>query len=59
MVYIFFDKITSCSGIKNETVCNLELAEELSKPIVKNFKKRKVNLPFTDNIWVEDMHICN
>ena len=55
MVYIFFDKRTSGSGIKNEIVCNLELAEELSKPIVKNFKKRKVNSPFIDNIWVEDL----
>ena len=43
MVYKFFDKRTSGSGIKNENVCNLELAEELSQPIVKIFKKRKVN----------------
>ena len=55
MVYKLFDKRTSGSGIKNENVCNLELAEELSQPIVKNFKKRKVNLPFIDNIWVEDL----
>ena len=55
MVYKFFDKRTSGSGIKNENVCNLELAEELSKPIVKNFKKRKVNSPFIDNICVEDL----
>ena len=55
MVYKFFDKRTSGSGIKNENVCNLELAEELSKPIVKNFKKRKVNSPFIDNIWVENL----
>ena len=55
MVYKLFDKRTSGSGIKNENVCNLELAEELSQPIVKIFKKRKVNLPFIDNIWVEDL----
>ena len=55
MVYKFFDKRTPGSGIKNENVCNLELAEELSQPIVKIFKKRKVNLPFIDNIWVEDL----
>ena len=55
MVYKFFDKRTSGSGIKNENVCNLELAEELSKPIVKNFKKRKLNSPFIDNICVEDL----
>ena len=55
MVYKFFDKSTSGSGIKNENICNLELEEELSKPIIKNFKKRKVNSPFIDNIWVDDL----
>ena len=46
MVYKFFDKRTSGSGIKNENVCNLELPEELSKPIVKNFKKKKGKFTF-------------
>ena len=34
MVYKFFDKETSGSGIKNENISNKELAEELHKPII-------------------------
>ena len=41
MVYQFFDKKSSCSGIKNETKQNKQLAEELHKSIRK-FKKRKI-----------------
>ena len=55
MSYKFLDKRTSGGGIKDENVRNLKLAEELSKPIVKNFKKRKLNSPFIDNICVEDL----
>ena len=40
MVYKFFDKKSSGSDISNET--NYQLANELHKPIVKKFKKRKV-----------------
>ena len=29
-------------AIKNENISNKELAEELQKPIIKSFKKRKV-----------------
>ena len=50
MVYQFFDKNTFGSGIKNE-----ELAEEIHKPIVRKFKKRKVQLPFIDNICGADL----
>ena len=32
-----------------------ELAEELHKPIVRKFNKRKVKLPFIDNIWGADL----
>ena len=35
MVYKFFDKKTSGSGIKNENISNKELAEELHKPIIR------------------------
>ena len=42
MVYKFFDKKTSGSGIKNENISNKQLAEELHKPIIRKFKKRKV-----------------
>ena len=47
MIKSFFDK---------------ELAEELHKLIIKNFNKRKVHSPFTDNIWgadVADMQLIN
>ena len=50
IVYTFFDKKSSSSGIKNEHISNNELAEELHKPIIRNFKKRKVESAFIDNI---------
>ena len=55
MVYRFFDKITSCAKIKNGNISNKELAEELHKPIIRKFKKRKVHSPFVDNIWGTDL----
>ena len=33
----------------------LQLAEELHKPIVRKFKKRKVYSRFRDNIWCADL----
>ena len=51
IVYKFFHKKTSGSGIKNENISNKELAEELHKPIIRKFKKRKVHSAFIDNIW--------
>ena len=39
MVYKFFDKKTSGSGIKNENMSDQQLAEELYKPIIRKFKK--------------------
>ena len=39
MVYKFFDKKSSGSGIVNEP--NYQLANELHKPIIRKFKKRK------------------
>ena len=51
MVYKFFDKKTSGSGIKNENIPSKELTEELHKPTVRKFNKRKVHSPFMDNIW--------
>ena len=57
MVYNFFDKKSAClarletlvtrdksasgSGIKSENISNQELAEELQKPIMGKFQKRK------------------
>ena len=49
MVYKFFDKKSKGSGIINES--NYQLANELHKPIIKKFKKRKVYSSFKDNIW--------
>ena len=48
MVYKFFDKKSKVSGIINES--NYQLANELHKPIIKKFKKRKAYYSFKDNI---------
>ena len=53
MVYKFFDKKSSGSGIANEP--NYQLANELHKPIIRKFKKRKVCSSFRDNIWGVDL----
>ena len=63
MVYKFFDKKSalfadkSASGgaIKNENISNEELAEELPKTIIRNFKKRKIRSTFIDNICRADL----
>ena len=46
IVYNIFVKKTSGSGTKNQNISNNELAEELHKPIIRKFKKRKVPSPF-------------
>ena len=51
MVYNFFDKKASGSGIKNENISNKELGEEIHKPIVRKFNKRKVQSPFISKIF--------
>ena len=53
MVYNFFDKKSSGSGITNES--NYQLANKLHKPIIKRIKKRKVYSSFKDNIWGVDL----
>ena len=56
MVYKFFDSKVEGSGAKHVntklTPQNQELTEELHKPIIKKFEKRKVHAAFKDNIWV-------
>ena len=61
MVYKFFDKKTMGSGaaepsslerVNNES---LKLSDELHKPIIKKFNKRKVYSSFKDNIWGVDL----
>ena len=41
MIYNFFDKGTSSKTVKTENILNKELAEELYKPIIRKFEKRK------------------
>ena len=50
MFYKVFDKKTG-----SETSVNEQLAEELHKPAVKKFKKRKIYARFKDNIWAADL----
>ena len=50
MVHKFFNERTKGSGINNKI-----LVEELHKPIIKNFKRRKVDSSFKDNIWGVDL----
>ena len=52
---IFLIKKTSGGTVKNEIISNKELAEELNKPIIRKFKKRKVHSSFIDNIWSADL----
>ena len=53
VVYKFFDKKSSGRGITNEP--NYQLANELHKPIIRTFTKRKVYSSFRDNIWGVDL----
>ena len=58
MVYKFFD--TKVSSPDRKTVrsginVNIKLANELHKPIIKKFNKRKVYSSFKDNIWGADL----
>ena len=43
------------SAIKIENTSNKVLEEELRKPIIRKFNKRKVHSPFIDNIWGSDL----
>ena len=55
MVYKCFDKKSKGTGIKNEIKENEQLANELHKPIIRTFRKRKVYSSFKDNIWGVDL----
>ena len=54
MVYKFFDKKSTGSGIATARSSSI-LADELHKPIIKKFNKRKVYSLFKDNIWGVDL----
>ena len=55
MVYKFLDKNSFGIGVKDENMSNKELAEKLYKPIIRKYKKRKVNSSFIDNIRGADL----
>ena len=70
IVYKFFDEKSTGSGRRslnsstlyrllsssnNEIKQNIQLADELHKPIIRKFEKRKVYSSFRDNIWSADL----
>ena len=62
MVYKFFDKKSTGNGTANPSSLkritrdsSLILADELHKPVIKKFNKRKVYSQFKDNIWGVDL----
>ena len=55
MVYKFLNKKSKGAGIKNKIKENQQLANELHKPFIRKFKKRKVYSSFKDNIWGVDL----
>ena len=66
MVYNFFDKKStsladkstkgSVTTLTNRFLSqNQQLAEELHKPIIRKFKKRKIHATFKGNIWGADL----
>ena len=52
IAYKFFDKKSKGSSIINKP--NYQLANKLHKPIIRKFKKRKLDSSFKDNIWGVD-----
>ena len=55
MVYKFFDKNSSESGVKREITPKQELAKELHKTVIRKFEKRKGYSSFKDNIQGADL----
>ena len=53
MVYKFFDKKSTGSRIARDS--SSILADELYRPIINKFNKRKVYSQFKDNIWGVDL----
>ena len=53
MVYKFFDKNSVGSGIARDN--SSILSDELHKPVIKKFEKRKVYSQFKDNTWGVDL----
>ena len=57
MVYNVFDKKSIGSRVAANNVIkqNIQLADELHKPVIRKFEKRKVYPSFRDNIWGADL----
>ena len=55
MLYTFLDKKSKGIGVNIPLEFNEQLAEELHKPIIIKFKKRKVYSGFKDNICGADL----
>ena len=59
MVYQFFDEKIG-PGVKASVI--EELAQELHKPVMKRFKRRRVYARFKDHIWAANLaemgHFC-
>ena len=53
MVYKCFEKRSMVSGFVKDS--SLILADELHKPVIKKFNKRKVYSQFKDNTWGVDL----
>ena len=53
MVYKFFDKTSKGKDVN--FVSNQQPANELHKPIIRKFKRRKVHSSFNDKIWGADL----
>ena len=53
-IYKFFDKKSKGSGIVTNEL-NYQLGNEVHKPVIRKFKKRKVYSLFRDNIWGVDL----
>ena len=56
MVYKFFDKKSQGKELASNKE-NIQLVDELHKPIIKKFNKRKVYSSFKDNIWGVDLAV--
>ena len=54
MIYKFFDKRAVGNGLSHIMSPSQPLAEELHKPITRNFEKRKVHSPFIDHVFGGD-----
>ena len=55
MVYTFFDKRSAYGAVKSAITSSQELAEQLRKPIIRIFERRKLQSSFIVNMWGGDL----